>query len=193
MVTDWLDHFPTAIHPRAFRVTPPPPSGRPVDQFLVLGLHHQLDPLSRSPRPHRLYYWRAHGTDGTWSLGPDIQSVPTICAPSCSTCGRRIPHTTSAAHILPEIPVHPNMFCVSPHRLPPFCTRLLAPPCQHWFHGVALNGSVPVHDLPWDTLCTPQLPQLLQPPPPYLRRLPSPAPSDAELVQPTALAFMMHN
>ena len=164
-----------------------------MDQFLVLRLHHSWTHSAAVPDPHRLYYWRAHGTDGPWTLGPNIQSVPTICAPSCSTCGRPTPHTASVGQLPLDVPVHPNMFCVSPRRLPPFCTCVLAPRCQHWFHRVQLDASVPVHDLPWDTLCAPQLPRLLLPPPPYLRSLPSPTHSDAELVQPTALAFMTHN
>ena len=193
MVADWLDQFPPTIHFRAFRVTPPLPVGDQWTSFWSYDYTTSWTHSSASPHPSPLYYWRAHGTDRTLSLGPHISSTPTICAPSCSTCGRPVLHSATVGQLPAGVPVHPGMFCVTPRRHPPFCTRVLAPRCQHHFHGVTLSGSVPVHDLPWDTLCAPQLPGLLQPPPPYLRSLSSPAPSDAELVQPTALAVMTHN
>ena len=193
VIADWLEQFPPSIHPTAFRVTPPLHVG---DYWTSFWSHDYTADWTTTPPAHippPLYYWRHPSAGGPWAIGPDLPGMPTVISAPCPTCGRPSPHDASVE--LPTAPplTRPRLFCVHPQRHAPFCTRALAPRCTLTYHGLHLAGAVPVYALPWSTLCAPHLPQLLLPPPPYLRALPPPAPSEAALVQPTALTFMTHN
>ena len=121
-------------------------------------------PLPPAHSPSPLYYWRHPSAGGPWAIGPDLPGMPTVISAPCPTCGRPSPHNASVD--LPAAPplIRPRLFCVHPQRHAPFCTRALAPRCTLTYHGLRLDGAVPVYALPWSTLCAPHLPQLLLPP-----------------------------
>ena len=176
LVANWLEQIPHAIPSSPFCITPPFPVG---DLWTCFLLCHYTSCWTDSHPPSSqppLYYWRHPSTGSPWTVGPDMRVVPIVCSACCSACGRPAPH--AAAVHLPTCTVQclPHFFCVHPRRHPPFCTRALAPRCSLTFHGLRLDGAVPVHVLPWSSLCTPQLPQILLPPPPYLRPPPPPRP-----------------
>ena len=193
VVADWLEQFPPSIHPTAFRITPPLPVGNFWTSFWSLDYSKDWTATAMARSPPPLFYWRHPSAGSPWVIGPDLPGTPTVVSTACSTCGRPAPHDASVE--LPDwtVPCFPRLLCVHPRRHAPFCICALAPRCSLSFQGLFLDGAVPVHVLPWSTLCAPQLPQLLLPPPPYLRTLPPPAQAEAELVQPTALTFMTHN
>ena len=144
-------------------------------------------------RPRPLHYIRSSGATSEWSLDDGPPPSCTVLASHCPTCGRPAPHEAAVAFTSQQAPLVPSLFCTSPRRPPPYCTRALAPRCHFYQQGQPLRVAVPVHVLPWSDLCSPHLPVVLLPPPQYLRYLPPPAQPDASLVQPTALVIMTHN
>ena len=176
LVANWLEQFPSAIPPSAFRITPPFPVG---DLWTCFWSCDYSSCWTDSPPPGSqppLYYWRHPSKGSPWTVGPDLRAVPTVCSASCPACGRPAPHAAAVHMPVGTVQCLPHFFCVHPRRHPPFCTRTLAQRCTLAFHGLRVDGAVPVHVLPWSSLCTPQLPQILLPPPPYLRALPPPPP-----------------
>ena len=163
LIADWLQQFPTPVRATAFRTTPPLPVGSSWTSFW--SLDYATDWTTASSAPPPLFYWRHPSAGGPWALGPDLPEVPTVCSTPCATCGRPTPHEAAVDH--PSSPAHifPGLFCVHPRRHAPLCTRALAPRCTLSFLGQRLDGAVPVHVLPWSSLCAPLLPQLLLPPP----------------------------
>ena len=97
LIADWLQQFPTPVHPTAFRTTPPLLVGSSWTSFWSLDYATDWTTASSAPPPPP-FYWRHPSAGGPWALGLDLPEVPTVCSTPCATCGRPTPHEAPVDH-----------------------------------------------------------------------------------------------
>ena len=119
-----------------------------------------------APLPPSPAYTRTSGPVSSWALHPTLPDAPLVAATSYPDCGRPWPHS-----VLVDPPASPTvhfarLFCTSPHKAPPFCTRDIASRTVATTDGLQLPGAVSVSAIPWATPCAPLPDPLLRPTPP---------------------------